>query len=135
MVGSKRVGRTLQRSLNRGEMVEKGTGILHKCFRTNGCKICNPNFQKKSLEFNYSYSDGQQSCPIISLENGGYTQSEAFKNQQANLALSAVSWDHNYCRIFTKQTECANRLRVSEFQGSLRLETVSKHVSEHNQTF
>ena len=24
---------------------------------------------------------------------------------------------------------------VSEFQGSLRLETASKHVSEHNQTF
>ena len=115
-----------------GEMVEKGTGIPHKCFRTNGYKICNPNFQIKSLEFNYSYSDGQQSCPIISLKNGGYTQSEAFKNQQANLALSAVSWNHNYCRIFTKQTECPNRLRVSEFQGSLRLETASKHVSEHN---
>ena len=52
-----------------GEMVEKGTGIPHKCFRTNGYKICNPNFQIKSLEFNYSYSDGQQSCPIISLKH------------------------------------------------------------------
>ena len=28
---------------------------------------------------------------------------------QDNLALSAVSWDHNYCRIFTKQIECLSR--------------------------
>ena len=28
---------------------------------------------------------------------------------QVNLALSAVSWDHNYCRIFTKQVECLSR--------------------------
>ena len=116
-------------------MVEKRTATPHKCFGTNGCKICNPEFYKKSLKFNYSYPDGQQSCPIVSLENGGYTQSRAFKNKQVNLALSAVSWDHNYCRIFTKQIECPRRLEVSKCQGSLRLETASKHVSGHNQTF
>ena len=41
-------------------------------------------------------------CLIVSLENGEYTQSRAFKNQQVNLPLSAVSWDHNYYRIFAK---------------------------------
>ena len=51
------------------------------------------------------------------------------------MALSAVSWNHNCCRIFTKQVECPSRLEVLELQGSLRLETASKHVSEHNQTF
>ena len=112
-------------------MVEKRTATPHKCFGTNGCKICNPEFYKKSLKFNCSYPDGQQICPIVSLENGGYTQSRAFKNKQVNLALSAVSWDHNYCRIFTKQIECPSSLGVSKCQGSLRLETASKHVSEH----
>ena len=112
-------------------MVKKRTGKPHRCFRTNGFEICIPDFHKKPLTFNYSYSDGQQSCPIVSLENGGYTQSGAFKNQQVNLALSTVSWDHNYCRIFTTQIECPSRLGFSEFQGSLRLETASKH----NQTF
>ena len=65
----------------------------------------------------------------------GYTQSVDFKNQQVSLVLSAVSWDHNYCRIFTKQTECPSRLGILEFQGSLRLETPSKYVQKHNQTF
>ena len=88
-------------------------------------------FPQKSLKFNYSYPDEQQSCFIVSLENRGYTQCRAFKNQQVNLPLSTASWDHNYCRIFTKQIECPRRLGVSECQGFLRLETASKH----NQTF
>ena len=54
-----------------GKMVEKRTATPHKCFRTNGSKICNPDFHKKSLKFSYSYPDGQQSFPIVSLENGG----------------------------------------------------------------
>ena len=55
----------------------------------------------------------------MTIENGGCTQSGAFENQQVNLKLSAVSWDHNYCRTFTKQMECPSRLGVSEFQESL----------------
>ena len=39
-------------------------------------------------------------------------KSIAFKNQQINLALSAVSWDHNYCRIFMNEIECPNRLSL-----------------------
>ena len=105
-----------------GEINKKRTKTPHKCFRTNDCKICNPDFHKKSLKFNYSYPDGQHIRPIVSLENGGYTQFRAFKYQHVNLVLSAVSWDHNYCRIFTKQTECPRRLGASECQGSLRLE-------------
>ena len=35
----------------------------------NTCKICNTDFYKKYLKFNYSYSDGQQRCPIVSFKN------------------------------------------------------------------
>ena len=125
----------MQWNLNRGERVEKRTAAPCKCFRTDGCKICNPDFHKKSLKFNYSHPDGQQSCPIVSLKNGGYAQSRAFENKQFSLALSAVSWNHHYSRIFTKQIECPRRLGVSKCQGSLRLETASKRVSVHNKTF
>ena len=121
-----RVGSTLQRNLNRGKS--------SKCFRIYGCEICNTDFHKKSLNFNCSYSDGQKCYPVVSLENGEHTQSGYFINQQVNLTLSAVSWYHNFSRIFTKQTECPSRLGVSKFQGFLRLETTSKHVSEQNQT-
>ena len=69
-------------------MVETRTLTPHKCFRISCCKICNPDFHEKSVKFHYSCPDGQQSCRIISLENGGYTQSRAFKNQQAKLTIS-----------------------------------------------
>ena len=46
-------------------------------------KFWNPDFHKKSLKFNHSYSDAQQSCPIVSPKNGG-THSPEFKNQQGN---------------------------------------------------
>ena len=113
-------------------MVEKRTRTLQECFRTKSSEICNPDLHKKCLKVTYSYPVEQQSCPIVSLENAGYTQSRAFKNQQVNLALSAFLCDHNFCRIFTKQVECPSRLGVSEYQRSLRLKTVSKHVLEHN---
>ena len=58
---------TLQWNLDRKGIVEKRTETLHECFKTNGCEICNPDFPKESLKFNYSYPDGQQSCRIISL--------------------------------------------------------------------
>ena len=70
---------------------KKRSRTRHKCFKTNVCETCNPDFHKKSLKFNCSYPDGQQICPIVYLKNGGYTHSGAFKNQQVNLTLSAVS--------------------------------------------
>ena len=120
-----------------GNSRKKKTGTPHRCFRTNGCEICNSDFHKKSHKFNYSYSDRQQSCPIVSLEDGEYRQSRAFKNHPApaNLAFSTVSWDHTYFRIFTKQIECPSRMGVLECKGFFRLEISSKYVSEHNQTF
>ena len=103
----------LQRNLSREEMVEKRTGRPQKCFRTNGCEICSSEFDKKSLKFSHSYSNAQQSYPILSLTTGRYSQSGAFKNQ----------------------TECTGRLGVLKVKGLLKLETASKHVSQHIQTF
>ena len=36
-------------------MIEKITGTSHKCFKTDGFKICNPDFHQASIERNYSY--------------------------------------------------------------------------------
>ena len=53
---------------------------------------------KEFVTLDHSCSSGQQSCSDVSLEDGWYPQSTAFKNQQVNLELSAISSDHNYCR-------------------------------------
>ena len=111
----KRVERTLQWDLNRGEMVEKRTGAPHKNLSDLTIHIQMDN--KVALSY------------LLEMGGGGCTQFRAFKNQQVNLC------DHNYCRISTKQIECPSRLGVLECQKYFRLKTASKHVSKHNQTF
>ena len=76
----------------------------------------------------------KQSCSGISLEDGWYQQSTAFKNQQVNLELSAISSDHNYCRVPSKQVECQSRLGAQECNRLIRLETSSERLFENNQT-
>ena len=76
----------------------------------------------------------KQSCSGISLEDGQYQQSTAFKNQQVNLELSAISSDHNYCRVPSKQVECQSRLGAQECNRLIRLETSSERLFENNQT-
>ena len=116
-------------------MVKGGKAFSLKSSRIAGIKICNPNFPKKIVVLDDSCSSRQQSCSGISLKDGWYLQSTASKNQQVNLELSAISSDHNYCRLPSKQVECQSRLGVQECNRLIRLETSSESLSENNQTF
>ena len=116
-------------------MVKGGEAFSHKCSRITGIKICNPNFHKKFVTLDHSCSSAQQSCSGISLEDGWYPQFTAFKNKQVNLELSAISSDHNYFRVLSKQFECQSRLGVQECNRLIQLETPSESFSENNQTF
>ena len=68
--------------LRQGEMVKGGEAFSDKCL-------------KEFVTLDHTCSSGQQSCSSISLEDGWYPQSTAFKNQQVNLELSAITLDHN----------------------------------------
>ena len=68
---TKRWGAHSNRMSTGGEMVEKRTRTLHKCFKTTVSETCNPEIHKKYFKFTYLYPVGQQSCPIVSLENRG----------------------------------------------------------------
>ena len=81
-------GEHIAKEFQQGGNGQKRKGTPHKCFRTNGCEICNLDFHKKSLNFNYSYSDGQESYPIVPLENGRYTHSLEF------LKISKSIWHY-----------------------------------------
>ena len=91
-------------------------------------------FHKEFVTLDHSCSNRQQTCSGISFEDGWYPQSTASKNQQVNLELSAISSDHNYCRVPFKQVECQSRLGVQECNILFRLETSSESLSENNQT-
>ena len=102
---SQRGGEHVAMESQQEAMVEKTKRIPYKCFRTYDCKICNPDFHKKLSDLAIHIKMDNKVALLYLLKMGGYTQFSAFKNQQVNLALFAVSWDHIYCRIFIKQIE------------------------------
>ena len=101
-----KAGGIMQGSSDRGEMVKGGKAFSHKCSRITGIKVCNPNFHKEFVTLDHLCSSRQRNCSGISLEDEWYPQSTVSKNQQVNLELSAISSDHNYCRVLSKQVEC-----------------------------
>ena len=115
-------------------MAKGGEAFSHKCSRTTGIKIYNPNFHKEFATLDHSCSNRQQSCSDISPEDGWYPQSTVSKNQQVNFELSAISSDHNYCRAPSKQVECHSRSGFQECNRLIQLETSSRRLSENNQT-
>ena len=115
-------------------MVKGREAFSHKCSRITGIKICNPNFHKEFVTLDHSCLSRQQNCSDISLEDGWYPQFTDSKNQQVNLELSAISSDHNYCRVPSKQVKCQSRPRVQECDRLIWLETWSESLSENNQT-
>ena len=74
----KTMGGALQRALHIGEMVQKGTRSLHKCFRTNTCDMSNLNFHKESIRLNHSYSDNEVDLSYL-LKIGGTQDPELLK--------------------------------------------------------
>ena len=58
------------REFRQEETVKEREAFSHKCSRTTGIKICNPNFHKEFAAFDHSSSSRQQSCSDISLEGG-----------------------------------------------------------------
>ena len=133
-IPQQKVGGHTAREFRRGERGKGGEAFSHKCFRITGIKICNPNIHKAFVTLYHSCSSRQQNCSGISLEDGCYLQSTASKNQQVSLKLSAISSDHNDCRVPSKQVECQSRLGVQECNRIIRLETSLESFSENNRT-
>ena len=129
-----KAGGILRGSFSRGEMVKGGEAFSYKCSRITEIKIWNLNFHKEFVILDHSCSSRQQSCSSISLEDWWYPQSKVSKNQEINLKLSAISSDHNYCRVPSNQVECQSRQGVQEGNRLFRLETSSESLSENNQT-
>ena len=71
---------------------------------------------------------------LVFLFKLGGTSSAVSKNQQFDLELSAITSDHNYCRVPSKQVECKSRLEVQQLNRLTRFQTSSENLSENNQT-
>ena len=71
----------------------KGEAYSHKCSKITGIKICNPIFHKEFGRLDIHVQVCNKVALAYLLKMSG---NSAFKNQQVNLELSAISSDHNY---------------------------------------
>ena len=88
------------------------------------------NFYKIIKSSNRTFETGQHSNHYLHrryVANG--------RTLQVNLELSAISSNHNFCRVPSKQVESQSRLRIQKCNRLARFETLSAgFFSENNQT-
>ena len=134
----KGMGSMLQWNINRGSVVQGGTGNAHKYTRTISSKIGTLDIHKNETSKVDTHADRQYDCIVISPENGRDEKQKVNRNIQGNMGLPSNRTDHNYCRIFTERPECDSRLGVSTCRGWVRMETVNtsvpKNLSENGST-
>ena len=85
----------LQGSFERREMVKGREAFSHKCSSITGIKTCNPN----RLDHSCQVDNIALASTTLSLKDGRYPQSIAFKIQQANWELSIIPLDHHYSKL------------------------------------
>lgn len=124
---SKRVGSSLQRCTDRGNMVPRRENSSHQCVRANSSETSTPVIsQIVQLEID-TFSDRQHNSSVLSLENGRDSQSSLEQSIQRNL-VNIIKKEHNYnCRVSSQLPESDSGLGVSTSHGFLRLEALSSH--------
>ena len=54
---------------------------------------------------------------------GGYSQQGFVRPSQRNLGLPYSEWDHDYCKVFTRNTQWGSRSSITVSDGFQRMET------------
>ena len=73
----------------------------------------------------YTYSGRQHDSLRLFAENGWDKESRTNADLKGNLGVPTWAGDHNYCRIFTRESQLQGRLGISAPEKFLRMETVS----------
>ena len=126
-----RLGSSLQRCSDRGNMECRRENSSHQCVRANICETSTPVIsQIIQLEID-TFSDRQQNSPILSPEDGRDSQSSHEQSIQRNL-VNIIKQEHNYNRRVSSQfSQSDSRLGVSSSHGFLRLEALSSHLQKN----
>ena len=75
--------------------------MSHKCFGTEGSKICNFDFYSNASNSSiHTSSNGQYGCPFIFSKDGGYPQQSFLRYKQRDLGLLAGQRDQITAEYF-----------------------------------
>ena len=104
-------------------MVKSGNKGTYKHTGAESSKICDIVLYKNlPTSQNNSFANGQYSGTFLQCQNGGHLQKSFVKPSQRNLGLPSSEWDHDYCRVFTRNTQCGSRSSVTVSNGFQQME-------------
>ena len=102
--------------------------IAHQCTGIEGSTVCNSITDKARTEYSYSHKIRQHNSCGLPEQNGGNKIRTTITSNKTNLDSLSVQKDHDYCRTFTRNTECSSRLRESPNEGHQQLDAEQGHI-------
>ena len=119
-----RLGGFLSGTQNGGSLVKLGSKRTYQCTRVKSSNVCNIDIHKNvSRSKTDTFANGQCSSTFVYQKDGRYPQQSSFRFGQGHLGLPDKKWDHDYCRVFTRDTQCGGRPPISFSFKLKRMET------------
>lgn len=107
-------------------LIEK---IAYQCTGTESSTVCNSITDQTQTEHSCSHQIRQHNSCCISEQNGGGDQIRTvITNNKADLDSLSIQKYHDYCRTYTRNTECSSRLGESSDEGYQQLDAEQGNI-------
>ena len=102
----------------------------HQYTRNDGSRNGHQNIYQGENGEVYSPASGQYDSPPLHPQNGGNKKCYTNRNNEKDLGIPSIQWDHTYCGIHPLKTEQISRLGITEHTGFQRVETKTSNISK-----
>ena len=126
----KKAGGYMLRDQNRGSVVQEGTGSTYQSVGSSSHQVCHLDSCQNMANVSYSYPGREHGSLELFAENRRDKESRSNADLKGNLGLSTRAGDHDYCRIFTRESQLQGRLGISSPERFLRKEIVSSNFQQ-----
>ena len=127
----KRLGGCMSRDQNGGSVVQEGTGSTYQSAGTFSNKFCHFDICQNVENVSHTHSGRQHDSFELFAENGRDKESRTDVDLKGNLGVYTSAGDHDYCRIFARESQLQCRLGISAPERFLRMETVPSSFQQN----
>ena len=101
------------RDQNRASVVQERAGSTYQSAGTSRHKVCHLDICQNVKNVSYTYPGGQHDSIELFAENGRDKESRSNADLKGNLGVSTWAGDHDYCQIFTRESQLQCRLGMN----------------------
>ena len=121
----------MSKDQNGGSVVQEETGSTYQSAGTFSNKVCHFDICQNVENVSHTHSGRQHDSLELFAENGRGKESRTNADLKGNLGVSTWAGDHNYCRIFARESQLQGRLGISAPERFLRMETVPSSFQQN----